>query len=115
MVIYEVNLSIDQDIYKDYKHWLDAHIQEMLTFPGFFNATVMHQSMKDDSDRQKHLTVQYQLESAEDLQNYFSEHAPKMRGDGMKRFAGRFSATRRTFGSGQDLRKTQGRGIINFQ
>ena len=97
MVIYEVNLSIDPEVYQEYKNWLDEHIQEMLTFPGFLNATVMHQSMGDDADSRKHLTVQYQLESMDDLQNYFSEHAPKMRGDGVKRFEGRFSATRRTF------------------
>ncbi|STX41142.1 Uncharacterised protein [Legionella donaldsonii] len=98
MVVYEVNLSIDKDIFKEYKDWLDEHIQEMLKFPGFINATVMYQSMDgDNSDNQKHLTVQYQLESAEDLQHYFKEHAPKMRGDGVKRFSGRFTATRRTF------------------
>ncbi|HAT8251802.1 TPA: DUF4286 family protein [Legionella pneumophila] len=98
MVVYEVNLSIDNEIYRDYKDWLDEHILEMLKFPGFLNATVMHQSMDgDSSDNQKHLTVQYQLESTEDLQNYFEEHAPKMRGDGMNRFKGRFTATRRTF------------------
>ncbi|HAU1091264.1 TPA: DUF4286 family protein [Legionella pneumophila] len=98
MVVYEVNLAIDNDIYKEYKDWLDEHIKEMLKFPGFVYATVMHQSMDaDNSDNQKHLTVQYQLESAEDLQNYFREHAPKMRGDGVKRFEGRFTATRRSF------------------
>lgn len=37
------------------------------------------------------------IENAEDLQNYFKEHAPKMRGDGMQRFSGRFIATRRIF------------------
>lgn len=97
MVIYEVNLSVDEDIYQDYKKWLDEHIQQMLRFPGFLNATAMHQSMRDESDSKKHLTVQYQLESAEDLQNYFNEHAPKMRGDGVKRFEGRFTVARRTF------------------
>lgn len=98
MVVYEVNLSIDNDIYNEYKSWLDEHIQEMLKFPGFINATVMHQALDgDSSDTQKHLTVQYQIESVEDLKNYFEEHAPKMRGDGVNRFKGRFSATRRTF------------------
>ncbi|MFO3103581.1 DUF4286 family protein [Legionella pneumophila serogroup 1] len=98
MVVYEVNLSIDNDIYNEYKSWLDEHIQEMLKFPGFINATVMHQALDgDSSDTQKHLTVQYQIESVEDLKNYFEEHAPKMRGDGVNRFKGRFSVTRRTF------------------
>lgn len=97
MIVYEVNLSIDNKIYKDYKDWLDDHIQEMLKFPGFVNATLMHQSMDEDkSDNQKRLTVQYQIERAEDLQNYMQEHAPKMRMNGIKQFEGQFTATRRT-------------------
>ncbi|HAU0227379.1 TPA: DUF4286 family protein [Legionella pneumophila] len=98
MVIYEVNLSIDNEIFKDYKTWLNEHIQEMLQFDGFVNATILRQAMDAGKpDNQTHLTVQYQVESNEDLQTYFTEHAPKMRGDGVKRFEGRFSATRRTF------------------
>lgn len=98
MVIYEVNLSIDNEIFKDYKAWLDAHILEMLKFPGFLNATVLNELREGaELDNQKHLTVQYQLQSEEDLQSYFNEHAAKMRGDGVNRFKGRFSATRRTF------------------
>lgn len=98
MVIYEVNLSIDKEVYNEYKAWLDEHIQEMLQFPGFLNATVLQQAEdNEDSDNRKHVTVQYQLESVEDLQSYFDEHAPKMRGDGIKRFEGRFTANRRTF------------------
>lgn len=98
MVIYEVNLSIDNEIFGEYKAWLDPHILEMLELPGFLNATVLNQTMDASStDLQKHLTIQYQLESANDLQSYFDEHAASMRGDGVNRFEGRFSATRRTF------------------
>ncbi len=98
MVVYEVNLSIDREIFADYKAWLDDHILQMLEFPGFLNATILNQTMdSNNSDEQAHLTVQYQLESAEDLQTYFDEHAAKMRGDGVSRFEGRFSATRRIF------------------
>ena len=98
MVIYEINLSIDTEIYIAYKAWLNEHIIEMLKFPGFLKATVLNQTIDaDDYDVQEHVTVQYQLESAKDLQNYFDEHATKMREDGVNRFDGRFSATRRIF------------------
>lgn len=98
MHIYEVNLSIDNEIYKEYKAWLDGHIQEMLKFDGFLNASVLHQSMDaDNSDDQTYLTVQYQVESDDALQTYFIEHAPRMREGGVNRFEGHFSASRRTF------------------
>jgi antibiotic biosynthesis monooxygenase (ABM) superfamily enzyme len=98
MVVYEVNLSINREIFTDYKSWLDEHILQMLEFPGFLNATILNQTIdSNNSDEQVHLTVQYQLESAEDLQTYFDEYAAKMRSDGVSRFEGRFSATRRIF------------------
>jgi len=97
MVIYEVNLLIDNEIYSDYKSWLDEHILEMLKIPGFVDATVLRPKMDDERNTKDKtsVTVQYQLESAEDLEKYLQEYAPKMRGDGINRFEGRFSATRR--------------------
>lgn len=98
MVVYEVNLSIDREIFADYKAWLDEHILQMLEFSGFLRATILNQTMdSNNSGDQAHLTIQYQLESAEALQAYFDEYASKMRGDGVSRFDGRFSATRRIF------------------
>lgn len=108
MILYEVNLSIDREIFTDYKSWLDEHILQMLEFPGFLNATILNETMdSNNSDEQAHLTVQYQLESAEDLQTYFDEYAAKMRDDGVSRFEGRFSATRRIFEVAQIIKAKQ--------
>lgn len=97
MVLYEVNLSVNHEIYQDYKHWLNEHIQQMLKFPGFVKATVLRQTIDNDTDSQKKLTIQYQLESTEHLQEYFKRHAQKMRAEGVIRFEGKFTATRRIF------------------
>ncbi len=97
MIIYEVNLSINNDIYKDYRSWLAEHIQEMLKIPGFINATVMHPKMDLGItwETQTSITIQYLLESNEDLLAYLNNYAPKMRGDGVSRFQGKFTANRR--------------------
>ena len=90
-VFYEVSLEIQEEIYTDFYSWLVVHIQEMLELPGF----VSHKIMKVlDVDTRK-LVVTYELKSYEDMQNYFNVHAKKMRGDGVNKFAGKFSATRR--------------------
>jgi len=96
MVIYEVNLSIDRDVYPEFKAWLNDHVKEMLQFSGFVQASILKPEEDEISDREK-LTIQYQLESRADLETYFIEYAPKMREEGIKRFKDKFSATRRIF------------------
>ena len=96
MVIYEVNLSIDRAIYTEYTLWLEEHAREMIQFPGFIQALILKQDQGDDSSQEK-LTIQYQVESREDLESYLIEFAPKMREEGMKRFKDKFSASRRIF------------------
>lgn len=96
MVIYEVNLSIDEEIYAEYRVWLKAHVQQMVQFPGFIQACFFKPEQEGDTAHEK-LTVQYQLESRDDLQTYFNEFASKMREDGINRFGNKFSAERRIF------------------
>ena len=96
MIIYEVNLSIDKEIYSEYKSWLKEHVKEMLQFQGFIQASILKQEQDDVSEQEK-LTVQYQLEGRDDLEKYFVECAPRMREEGIKRFQDKFSATRRIF------------------
>lgn len=96
MIIYEVNLNIDREIYSEYKLWLMDHAKEMLQFQGFIQATLLKQEQSEEAD-QEQLTIQYQLEKKEDLDKYLIENAPKMREDGIKRFKDKFSATRRVF------------------
>ena len=88
MIIYEVNLKVNEDVVSEYLLWLDEHIYDMLKFPGFETATVH----KIDSTQ---FVVSYEVDTMESLQNYFDNHAPKMRGDGITKFANKFSASRR--------------------
>ncbi len=96
MVIYEVNLNIDEDIYPEFTVWLREHANAMLQFPGFIQASLFKQEQDDAADQEK-LTIQYQIENRADLQRYLIESSPKMQEDGIKCFKGKFSATRRIF------------------
>ena len=96
MVIYEVNLAIDKGIYTECKLWLKEHVNEMLQFPGFIQASIFKPELNEASDQEK-LIIQYQLENMDDLERYFTEFATKMRAEGIKRFSDKFSATRRVF------------------
>ena len=96
MFIYEVNLTIDGDIFAEFKLWLREHVREMLLFPGFIQASIFKLEQDEINDQEK-LTIQYQLESRDDLERYFTEFAAKMREEGIKLFKEQFSATRRIF------------------
>lgn len=93
-IIYEVNLIVDEDIYSKYFTWLQEHVSQMLKFKGFINAHIFE--IKDDKKEGKKLiTVQYVVNSMEDLNDYFKNHSTKMREDGLNRFPNKFTANRR--------------------
>ena len=106
MVIYEVNLSINHEVYTDFLAWLKHHIKETLALPGFIQASLLKEDV--DASNQEKLTVQYQLENKHDLNRYFDEFAPKMREEGIKLFQDKFSAERRVFDVAETIQKNFG-------
>jgi len=94
MIYYEVNVSINKEIYSEFVLWLNEHVNEMLQFPGFIQASILVLEEAGIPDHEK-LTIQYQIKSREDLETYFNKYAPRMREEGIKRFKDKFSASRR--------------------
>ncbi|MGH8051883.1 MAG: DUF4286 family protein [Arenimonas sp.] len=93
-IIYEVNVFVQRDIENAYREWLAKHIAEILALPGFIDA----QSFDVQQDNQADdiaICVHYRLESQAALDNYFENHAVRLRADGVARFGDRFRATRR--------------------
>lgn len=98
MIIYEVNLEIDPDIYTSYRTWLQQHTQEMLTFQGFQKLEIFERNANEEngSDNGRHLlTLHYHVTSREMLQNYLDHHAHSMRKDGERLFGSKYRASRR--------------------
>jgi hypothetical protein len=98
VVIYEVNLTINNEIFDEFYVWLIEHIELILKFKGFREADLAKEVMpeNDITDKTK-LTVRYLLDCKDDLDNYLAKHAPAMREDGVKKFGDKFSASRRIF------------------
>lgn len=94
-VVYEVNLDLDADIEVAYRAWLASHVAEILALPGFIGATVFNVVDPPPAPGRVALCVQYALRDDAALQDYFEQHAPRLRGDGLARFGGRFHASRR--------------------
>jgi len=93
MTIYEVNLTVDAEIADDYAAWLGPHVKEILELDGFLSAEWFEVEI-DEEDRIR-WCVQYRVKDRTALEAYFVEHAERMRGDGLERFAGRFTVERR--------------------
>lgn len=102
MVIYEVNLSINKDSFDSYLSWLTPHVKEMLNFKGFKKARYLNETKYDDHQT-KNLTVQYEVDTMDDLEDYLTNHSSRMRDEGIKRFKDKFSASRRFFFIGDEF------------
>jgi len=94
-VIYEVNLFVRRAIEREYRDWLDAHVREILALPGFVSAEVFEVVEPAPAADEFALCTRYHLRDEDALQNYFREHAPRLRADGIARFGNGFRAERR--------------------
>jgi hypothetical protein len=93
MYIYEVNLTVDASIADDYAAWLAPHIRQILTFEGFIRANWFEEDSDDPNVRR--WVVHYYVQDRASLDSYFANHAAEMRRDGLERFPGKFTASRR--------------------
>lgn len=95
MIIYEVSLAIDLDIYSQFEVWLKKHIKEMLKLPGFSQAHILKPEKEGkEIANTEILIVHYHLENRKALAVYFTEFASKMREEGIALFKDKFSAKR---------------------
>ncbi len=95
MITYEVNLEIEREVAEAYGVWLRAHVDELLAIDGFESAHC--HEVESEADGPLRLTVQYRVQTREHLETYFQQHAPRLRGDGLAKFEGRFTAERRIY------------------
>ena len=93
MTRYEVNLEVDVEVAGAFVEWLACHVADMLALPGFLGAEAFEVELPPGARRA--YCVVYRLADRAALQRYLIEQAPRMRAEGMRRFGGRFSATRR--------------------
>jgi hypothetical protein len=96
-IIYEVNLEVDAEAAQAFAAWLAPHIEEMLALDGFTGARWWARDPAQEPQHQgKALwTVHYHLRDAQAMRRYLEEFAPRMRSDGLRRFQGQFTASRR--------------------
>ena len=93
--IFEVNLSVDLDRAAEFAHWLPVHLEQMLQFPGFLEAHWFDRIVEADSAECVHWTLQYRTKDRASIDMYLTQHAARMRTEGIKHFGYSFQASRR--------------------
>lgn len=98
MLIYEVNLSVDKETAPAFAEWLKPHIKEVVRVGRFESAEWFERDPGDEGlqDKTRILwTIHYRVKDRSTLDNYLERHAPRLREDGLQKFPGKFTATRR--------------------
>ena len=91
--IYEVSLSIDASIERDYLLWLREHIDEMLTLGCFTKAQVFEDKPLSE-DTAKVFRVFYEFDDPVNFETYEKKWAPEMRNKLPAQFLGKVSIQR---------------------
>ena len=94
-IVYEVTLFVDAAIEAEFAVWLDAHVRDILTLPGFTGAELLRRREPAADAGDVVFCAQYRLRDAAAFAGYLRDHAPAMRADGIARFGSRFRAERR--------------------
>lgn len=98
MLIYEVNLSVNQEVANDFKKWLSIHIPEVVKVGQFESAEWFSRRSEDEGSQttdQVLWTIQYRVKDRKTLETYLEKQAPRLRQEGLDRFGNQFKATRR--------------------
>ncbi|MDE2140110.1 MAG: DUF4286 family protein [Gammaproteobacteria bacterium] len=96
-IIYEVTLDIQRRAAGRFDAWLKQHMRDMLALPGFLDARLLPaEEIPPLADAHSvRRVVQYRLAGKQDLENYLSQHAARMRAESTRYFGKRLAARRR--------------------
>ena len=92
MIIYEIDITIKNNIYSEYIIWLKNHIEEMLKFNGFESS---NSYLYDANNLEKKILIHYYIKDKKYLNNYFNIHASKMQSNFPEHFQSNITIKRR--------------------
>jgi hypothetical protein len=92
MYIYNVTINIEESAHEEWLTWIQEHIQDVLATGRFASAKLTQVLVEEEMGIT--YSVQYTANTREDLDEYYRVDAPKLRSDGMKKFASKMVAFR---------------------
>ena len=92
MIIYEVNLGVENQVAESFAVWLRRHVPDIVQIGGFLEACWYY---RDPEDGRQRWTIHYHVADWKTLRNYLDQHAESARKEGTDLFGDSFSADRR--------------------
>tara|TARA_B100001059_G_C17359579_1_gene344452 strand:+ start:79 stop:489 length:411 start_codon:yes stop_codon:yes gene_type:complete len=93
MYIYNVTINIDESAHQEWLSWIQGHIQDVLATGKFVSAKLTQVLVEEEMGGATY-SVQYTTASRENLDEYYKIDAPKLQGNGVKKFADKMVAFR---------------------
>jgi len=94
MIIYNVTVNVDESIHNDWLNWMqNKHINDVLATGLFTNAKMVRVVVEEEMGGTTY-AVQYFTVSRAKLEDYYQNHAPRLRKEGVQLFADKMLAFR---------------------
>ena len=94
MIIYNVTVNVDESIHADWLNWMqNKHINDVLKTGLFLKAKLVKVLVEEEMGGTTY-AVQYFTDSRAKLEDYYLNHAPRLRQEGLVLFADKMLAFR---------------------
>ncbi|NJN49857.1 MAG: DUF4286 family protein [Polaribacter sp.] len=93
MYIYNVTINVDDNIKNKWLTWIETHILDVLNTGKFISAKLTQVMVTEEMGGTTY-AVQYFTESKEKLEDYYKNHAPRLREEGLSLFGDKMLAFR---------------------
>lgn len=94
MIIYNVTVNVDESIHADWLNWMqNKHITDVLKTGLFLKAKLVKVLVEEEMGGTTY-AVQYFTDSRAKLEDYYLNHAPRLRQEGLVLFADKMLAFR---------------------
>lgn len=94
MIIYEVKISIDQDVEQEWLEWMKKEHAPDVVATGYAKS---FQVLKPIEEASRTYFFQYIFDSLQDFETYKKEEALRLKLDVIERYPNKFEASRRLF------------------
>ena len=95
MILYNVTTNILPDVHDEWLHWMKTvHVPDVMSTGHFSTYRMCKLDKMEEEDDAITYVFQYTAASRNELENYFNNHASRLREDVVKKFADKFIAFR---------------------
>ena len=81
MKYYEVQIDVPRDLEEKFVEWLIPHMEEMGQLPCFYQTDRLEVLDGETSHTSRRFLCRYFYKTDDDMENYLTTYAEKMRGD----------------------------------